>query len=166
MQQCNVNPILFLFRLDILVTDKFLGVDSSIASYVYTTYMLLAKCKLQGSASTIGSGQHIKHLRETFLNPLNKELYSIIACIFDNCQSCCCNKVVKLCWPLSNSKNCYYKIKNKELGYDINQCCLEPSWKFENFWIVEGLGFGRKCEVRNGSVFPYFGLFSAYLRLN
>ena len=46
MQQCNVNPILFLFRLDILVTDKFLGVDSSIASYVYTTYMLLAKCKL------------------------------------------------------------------------------------------------------------------------
>ena len=34
MQQCNVNPILFLFRLDILVTDKFLGVDSSIASYV------------------------------------------------------------------------------------------------------------------------------------
>ena len=39
MQQCNVNPILFLFRLDILVTDKFLGVDSSIASYVYTMYL-------------------------------------------------------------------------------------------------------------------------------
>ena len=39
MQQCNVNPILFLFRLDILVKDKFLGVDSSIASYVCIYYL-------------------------------------------------------------------------------------------------------------------------------